>query len=250
MTSTTKLICPECQRENEPERIYCHECGAKLDRTAVIAAKPADSRAKEQRRVRNMFDPHRAKMRLLFFRISKLILGALLAAVVIQMLLPPEVPPEKKLTELTQLGLDLENAVNYHRPTPLQYTEDQVNDYLVQIARSKQKALSKPLLDFKRIIVEFTEGKCTITAERSVLGYYSVYTSETFTVQVTEGAINASSKGGAIGRLPIYPQVMPYLDIVFADVWPALDRERKLLAKTSAIEFHDKSVVLQAAAPQ
>jgi hypothetical protein len=249
MTSTAKLICPECRRENEPERIYCHDCGAKLDRTAVIAAKPADARLKEQRRVRDMFDPHRAKMRLLFFRISKLILGALLAAVVVQMLLPPDVPPEKKALGLTQLGLELENAVNFHRPTPLQYTEEQVNDYLVQIARNKQTALNKPLLDFKRILVGFTEGRCNVTAERSFFGY-SLYTSETFAVQITDGAIKASNQGGAIGRLPIYPQVMPYLDIMFADVWAALDRERKLISKASAIELHDKAVVLQTAAPQ
>lgn len=249
MTSTTKLICPECRRENEPERIYCHECGAKLDRTSVIASKPADARAKEQRRVKNMFDPQGVKMRFWFFRICKLILGAVLAAVVVQMLRPPDVAPEKKALELTQLGLDLENAISFHRPTPLQYTEDQVNDYLVQVSKSKQKVLNKPLLDFKRIIVGFAEGKCTVTAERSFFGY-SVYSSETFSVQITEGAIDATSKGGAIGRFPIYPQIMQYLDIVFADVWSTLDRERKLIAKTTAIEFHDKTVVLQTVAPQ
>src|SRR6185503_2584900 len=137
-TTTAKLMCPECRRENEPERIYCHECGAKLDRTAIIAAKPTDARDKERRRVRNMFDPHRAKMRLLFFRVSKLILGALLAAVVVQMILAPDVPPEKKGLALSQLGLELETAVNVHRPTPIQYSEDQVNEYLVQVSKSKQ----------------------------------------------------------------------------------------------------------------
>lgn len=247
MTSTTKLICPECRHENEPERIYCHECGAKLDRTAIIAAKPADARDKERQRVRNMFDPHRAKMWFLFFRVCKLILGALLAAVVIQMILPPDVPPEKNGLALSQLGLELENAVNVHRPTPLQYTEDQVNEYLVQIARNKQKVLNKPLLDFNRIIVAFTEGKCSVTAQRSFFGY-PLYTSESFAVQLADGAIKASNKGGAIGRFQIYPQIMQYLDIVFTDVWSALDRERKLVSKTSAIEFHDKSVVLQTAA--
>jgi len=69
-------------------------------------------------------------------------------------------------------------------------------------------------------------------------------------VQLTDGKINSSNKGGAIGRLPIYPQLMQYLDIVFADVWTALDRERKLVAKATAIEFHDKNVVLITAPPQ
>ena len=90
-TSTTKLICPECRRENEPERIYCHECGAKLDRSKVIASKPADARVKEQKRVHKMFDARRAKMRLLFFKICKLILGSCAAAIVASMILPPDV---------------------------------------------------------------------------------------------------------------------------------------------------------------
>ena len=244
----TKLICPECQRENEPERIYCHDCGAKLDRTAVIASRPADARDKERQRVRNMFDPHRAKMRLWFFRVCRLVLGAFLGAVLIQMLLPPDVAPEKKALILSQVGLEVENAVTYHRPTPLQYTEDQVNQYLSSALKSK-KALDKPWLDFKRAIVGFTEGKCSVTVERSFFGF-SVYTTTSFAVQIADGAINASNEGGAIGRFPIYPQVMQYLDIIFEDLWTALDRERKLVAKANAIEFHEKSVVLQTAPAQ
>ena len=35
-----KLVCPECQRQNEPERIYCHDCGARLDRSALAKVAP------------------------------------------------------------------------------------------------------------------------------------------------------------------------------------------------------------------
>ena len=31
----TKLVCPDCRHENEPERIYCHNCGARLDRSGA-----------------------------------------------------------------------------------------------------------------------------------------------------------------------------------------------------------------------
>jgi hypothetical protein len=246
----TKLLCPECRRENEPERIYCHECGAKLDRSKVISSKPADARVKEQKRVRNMFDARRAKMRLLFFKVAKLILGSFAAAIVVSMFLPPELPPQKKdALSLSQIGLEVENAVTYHRPPQLQYSEDQVNEYLASTLKSKQKTLDKPLLDFKRAFIALSEGKCTITAERAFFGY-SLYTSTSAAVQLTDGKIVVSNKGGRIGRLPIYPQVMQYGDIIFADVWGALDRERKLVAKASGIEFHDKSLVLIAAPPQ
>lgn len=246
----TKLLCPECRRENEPERIYCHDCGAKLDRSKVISSKPADERVKERKRVRNMFDARRAKMRLLFFKVSKLILYACAAAAVIQMILPPDVPPQNKdVLSLSQIGLEIETAITYHRPNQLQYTEDQINEYLTSALKGKRKVLNKPLLDFNRGIVRLEEGKCDITVERAIFGY-SLYTSTSLAVQLADGKFNVSSKGGALGRLPVHPQIMEYLNIIFADVWSALDRERKLISKADAIEFHDKSVVIVTAAPQ
>ena len=32
-SSTPKLTCGQCGYENEPERVYCHNCGTKLDRS-------------------------------------------------------------------------------------------------------------------------------------------------------------------------------------------------------------------------
>src|SRR5437764_15002861 len=42
-----KLICPECRRENEPKRIYCHDCGARPDQTAFAKPAPNGDKAKE-----------------------------------------------------------------------------------------------------------------------------------------------------------------------------------------------------------
>jgi hypothetical protein len=60
------------------------------------------------------------------------------------------------------------------------------------------------------------------------------------------GKITASNKGGWIGRLSIHPAIMRYGDILFADVWSALNRERKLVAQMGGIELHDGSVILTA----
>jgi hypothetical protein len=239
-----KLICPECRRENEPERIYCHDCGARLDRTALAKIAPKGEDAKEtQRRLRNMLDPQRAKMRLLFFRVSKVILGAFAAAAIVQMLLPPDVPARAKTGDFPpQINLDLENAAMSHGAAPLQYTEAQVNAYLGSALRSKQAALSK-LLQFERAFVNFDESVCRITAERSLFGF-SVFTATSSKVTLQNGALNASNNGGSIGRLPIHPLLMKYADPLFGDLWTALDRERKSVAKMDAIEFHPQAVVL------
>jgi len=239
-----KLLCPECRRENEPERIYCHDCGARLDRTVLAKAVPKGEDAKEtQRRLRTLLDPQRAKMRLLFFKVSKLILGALAAAAVVQMLLPPDVPPRAKSGEFPpQINLDLENAAMNHNAPPLRYTEAQVNAYLGSALKSKQAALSK-VLQFERATVGFDESVCRITAERSLFGF-SLFTGTSSTVTLDNGTLKSANNGGKIGRLPIHPLVMKYADPIFADLWTALDRERKSVAKMSAIEFHPQAVVL------
>jgi hypothetical protein len=38
----TKLACTECQHQNEVQRIYCHNCGAKLDRSALLETRPKE----------------------------------------------------------------------------------------------------------------------------------------------------------------------------------------------------------------
>ena len=238
------LVCPECRRENEPERIYCHDCGARLDRTALAKVAPKGEDANEtRRRLKMMLDPQRAKMRLMFFRISKLILGAFATAALIQMVLPPDVPPRPKSGDFPpQINLDLENAALNHNVAPLQYTEAQVNAYLLSALKSKQAALNK-VLTFERAIVKFDENICRITAERSLFGF-SIFTATSSRVTLQDGKLTATNNGGSIGRLPIHPLLMKYADPLFADLWGALDRERKSVAKMAAIEFRPQAVVL------
>ncbi len=241
-----KLVCPECQRQNEPERIYCHDCGARLDRSALAKVVPKGEDPKEtHRRLHKLFDPGRIKMRLFFFKISKLILGAATLAALIQMLCPPrELPERVKNIELQQINLDVENAITTQSTAPLQYTDGQVNDYLVNVVKNKQAALSK-YLKFERAFVKFDEGVCWITAERSLLGF-SVYHSISSKVTLQNRTLTASPNGGCIGRLPIHPMIMKYGHVLFTDLWAVLDRDKKSVSKMAAIEFRPKMVVLTA----
>lgn len=239
-----KLFCPECRRENEAERIYCHDCGARLDRSALAKVVPKTEDATEtQRRLRTMFDPQRAKIRALFFKTSKMILGALVTAAIVQMVRPPDVPPRAKTGDFPpQIGLDLENAALIRSAAPLRYTEAQVNAYLGGTLKSKKDALSR-LLQFERAFVNFDEDVCRVTAERSLFGF-SLFTSTSSKVTLQNGTLAASNNGGSIGRLPVHPFIMKYADLIFADVWTALDREKKAVSKMGAIEFHPQAVLL------
>ena len=55
------LTCKQCNYDNEPERVYCHNCGAKLDRTVLPKdpAKTKEGKEKTAKRVRRMINPAR-----------------------------------------------------------------------------------------------------------------------------------------------------------------------------------------------
>jgi hypothetical protein len=248
----TKLICPDCRSENEIERIYCHDCGSKLDRSRLKKeGKVAEEKPEEiQKRVRRMLGGRPDRFKQAFFKLAKVLLAACAAAALVLLASPPpEVPEKKKNSELPpQINLDLENATLGHHGGQLRYTDQNVNAYLAGALRNKQAALDKPLLHFERVLVKMDEGHCQITAERSLFGY-PLYTTGIFEVSLANGKITASNRGGSIGRMQIHPEIMKYGDLVFADLWQALDRERKLVARLAAIEFHPQSVVLTAATP-
>ncbi len=240
-TTMTKIVCGECRHENEAERIYCHNCGERLDRSAAAAQKPMVDPTETHRRLQKMLGPP-SRVRHNFFAASKLVLAAVAAAALVEMALPPELPAPTKIVS-PQIDLDLENA--HLRPSPLEYSQDQINAYLTYRLISKKAALTYPFLTFVRATASFREGACTIAMERSVFGY-SIFSRTSHRVETNAGKIAATNVGGWIGRLPIHPVIMQFGDIIFADLWSALDRERKLIGKMGAVNFHESSVTITA----
>ena len=240
-TTMTKIVCGECRHENEAERIYCHNCGERLDRSAAAAQKPIVDPTETHRRLQKMLGPP-SRVRHNFFAVSKLVLAAVVAAALVEMALPPELPAPTKIVS-PQIDLDLENA--HLRPSPLEYSQDQINAYLTYRLISKKAALTYPFLTFVRATASFREGACTIAMERSLFGY-SIFSRTSHRVETNAGKIAATNVGGWIGRLPIHPVIMQFGDIIFADLWSALDRERKLIGKMGAVNFHESSVTISA----
>lgn len=239
-TTTTKLICAECRHENEGERIYCHNCGDRLDRSAAVAQKKVEDPTETHRRLQKMMQgPSRTRHN--FFVGCKLVLAAAVTASLLQMLLPPDFPAAVKVSSLVQLDLQLETAST--KPTVLNLSQEDANAYLAYRLAGKKKTLNKPFLDFGRAAVVFKENVCVIGWERSAFGY-SIYSQSAFRVDLKGGKISAVNIGGWIGRLPIHPAIMTYADVIFADVWSALDRERRLLSKMGSVTFHDGSVTI------
>lgn len=142
---------------------------ARLGRSALAKEKSREEDPREtQRRLRSMLNPHGAKMRQRVSGFSKLSLGALLLAVIIQMLRSPHLPVRPKDPAWsTQINMDLENAATDPRVGVLRYSDEQVNAYLAYTLQSKQVALTKSFLKCERAVVDFQEGFCEFAVERS-----------------------------------------------------------------------------------
>jgi hypothetical protein len=243
-TDSIKLVCPDCRRENEAERIYCHDCGARLDRTPLASRRQPDDPDATQKRVKAMFDPTRAKIRLAFFKVSKVVLAACVLAALAELAQRPDAPARPKNgTVAPAIAMDLEQAVTYHHANVLQYSQQDVNAYLLSALKSKKKNLDKPLLDFEGAVVQFKDGECDVTTERSVFGY-SLFLTTRYAIGAKDGKPTATVVGANIGRLPLHPELMKRGDFLVSDVWQALSRERGELGKLSAVQCVAERVVL------
>ena len=244
-----QLTCPECRRDNEAERIYCHDCGARLDRSALAGRKTGkmETAAEVHKRMRGMFSQRGVKARLLFFKTAKLIVIAFAAAALLAILIAPEVPPAVKSEGFPpQINLNLETLTESRQPQAMQFSEESVNAYLANALKRKKEKLNHPLIGFERALVAFSEGNCRVTIERSIFGY-SIFTSGDYGVQVEGGKVKASPRSGAIGRMPIDPNVMPYAGFLFSDVVAAMDPEHKLLNKVGSIQLREKEIAVTSA---
>jgi hypothetical protein len=244
----TKLICPDCRHENEMERVYCHNCGARLNRSLLTKEKnpppPVEEPAQIQKRLRKVINPPGLRTRVALIQLGKILLGAFIFAALLEMIRPPDLPPVTKSVDLgPQIGLDLESAVLEHRGARFTYSQADINSYLTTVFKRKKTSLEKPLLHFEGAQAMLEENVFHLNVARSLYGY-SLHTGIAYRAGVKDGKINASVVAGSIGRMPIHPALMKYGAIMFRDVWAALSQDQKEVARMATLEFHPGAVVL------
>jgi len=177
-----------------------------------------------------------------FFAVSKLVLAAVAAAALVEIALPPELPAPTKIVS-PQIDLDLENA--NLRPSPLEYSQDQINAYLTYRLISKKKALTYPFLTFVRATASFPR-RC-LHHWRGAFALWLFNFQPHISSRRYERGKNCCHKCWRLDRAAADSSaIMQFGDIIFADLWSALDRERKLIGKMEALNFHDGSVTITA----
>ena len=233
---TPTLKCKECSYENEPERVYCHNCGAKLDRSVLPKEEQIrrESPEKARKRIMRMTNPGDSVLKRELSAFVKTMVFALLMAMLVQMVRPPDNLPPAKSDALPRLvASDLGDLADSPTPKAGSFTEAEINNYL-----KSGKVVAKgnlPGVEFKRAFVDLEPGTVRVVMEKAVFGY-SLYVGALYRTEASNGVLIFTNTGGNIGRLPIDPHIMDRAaPFFFSALGEALTRERGMLAQMQTI---------------
>lgn len=245
------LKCGQCGHENDLTRVFCQDCGARLDRTEVDASKGGPSVPPlVTAGPGNKFKP--IKLRKTgpgapswLKSIVLLAIWAAIIAAIIQAARPPvDVPPPASAN--ASQGTVLENMLrtSSFSTNPVTYgaNPDAINGFLV--SKLTAGADSSPITPvFKRVYVVAGDKTLKVGLEQTIATWpvYVVY--EGVPVKSGDKWV-LKPVGGQIGRLPVPALLSPYIERFFAPVTEALSIQLAYLNNANSIEVTPGQVVL------
>jgi hypothetical protein len=248
-TQEVILRCHNCGYENEHQRVYCHSCGTKLDRSALPSELTArKSTSKVEQHIRKMTNPRRGKVLGEFKALGKSLLAAVILAFLIVIFLPPaDAPPFAGAIELTNAPTiydDLTNASSQPPARRMAYSEAGANAYLQSAYRSRDLDFYYIPFRYERAYTRFNDGYVDITGQVSLFGL-SLYAGGTYTINLKSGKLDRVCLGGHLGRLQIPGSVMQFVDGALGPLWKVLDRDRRIIQQMQSITFRKGAVEIQ-----
>ena len=243
------LVCPKCSFDNELGRIFCHQCGAKLDLDKI---KPTSGPGRIVRRKR------RGGWKRV---VGWIIEGGLMAAIVWCLYLitrTPEVQPVKSINAEVLAAdnkrIALERAIYQSRPSPtglqLRLTPAELDTYL------NSKGWDKPpdhgfRIEPIALRVELHDGVVTLkylgTAKWGEGFAKKIFLSYTGLPSVKDGRFEFAPVAAAIGELPIHPSILRQTGFIqnqFQHLFAKLNDEKELLDHLNSILVERDHVLL------
>ncbi len=245
------LTCKQCGYANEGERVYCHNCGTKLDRSLL----PTDTTkeeplAKKQKRIRKAVTPKSGFFAgALTMFIYTMLLSVACAALILMAMPPDDVPPEVSKTDLINMdvrpiSMDLENDTQATAPVNVTLKQSEINPYLQYTIKAATTGYLADEIKFERTFVNLDEDMIRISVEETAFGL-PVYVTVYYRLAIRNNKLETTVKGGSFGRLKIHPKLMASLEPVFQPLWDALEStDQKSLDHCQLIEVHKDHVDL------
>jgi hypothetical protein len=218
------IKCGQCGHENDPTRVFCQNCGERLERAAdeePAVSGPTKVPSETRFRSRAASTGFVASLFGFIRRIISTALLAALLAVLIQMARPPDgVPPAQPPNEV-QAGqllhaVQVLSGSNYARTTDI--SQAQANNYLASsIVPDPAGGKSIFRADFSRAFVVIKSGELEFFVEQRLFGW-PIYMYLGAVPENSEGKSSLRVTGGGIGRMALHPRLMPLLEGIMRPV--------------------------------
>jgi hypothetical protein len=246
------IACKDCGHVNEGERVYCHNCGAKLDRAVLLTEQQQQQETAEdkQKRIKRMMNPNAGLFTGAWKSLLKAVAAGAVVAVFVNLARTPEnIPPMPKKGEILDappLGMVLENVVLNPNPVAVSLKEDEINNYLKNTVRMKKDdSFMGSMLTFQRALVHLEPEICNITLQNG-LWDYPTYMSIGYKLKIENHKIVGVPAKIRLGRLAVPVQAAPYIAPMFQPLWDAMHRERGLMDKLQGIQVGDGALTVSA----
>lgn len=236
------IKCGACGHENDETRVFCQNCGARLERPAGAAAPKISGPTKVPTGPQKIQRQGMGPVGFLFWVLRRLLSSAILGALIamlIQMARAPEgIPPAKPGNEAAarQLFETIQTFAENIYPRSLDVTQDQINNYLAaRILPAKDQAQGMNFrAEFQRAFVVIGTGQADLFIEQKFLGY-PVYLYLTAVPGAPGEPLRYS--GGGVGRIRLHEKLVPLLERVINPVITSATDVSPLVGKATGVAF-------------
>lgn len=230
------ILCAGCGYDNDPTRVYCHNCGVKLERAGATTTAPTGfthpTDVKKMKRPRTPLPW--GKYFAFFFKLCAFaaVAAVLTAAFLPPRDVPPPVDPDKDLAE--RLSALVSDASSADSPRSFAVPATDVSRWLATVVKFSPS--DGPVrIDPKRVYSVQGDGTIRIGLETSLLGAADLYFEGDYAPVANGAGYSLQPVRYSIGRLPL-PVVLGWpVERQLAGLGDALAVPLSQLAKASHI---------------
>jgi hypothetical protein len=235
--------CGQYGFENDETRVFCQNCGARLQEGSVRAAPAARNLSAPARRApQRKNKPKGGAFLLLAVMVREVLFTAILAAILAVLVqsvrapdnIPPALPEIPAMASL--LAADIQAAKESVYPRSLTIEPEAANNFLATRVKGAGAGGSKLRARLVRAYVIPRNNALTLGVEQSLAGH-SIYLQLDYRIAEGTDGTSAVLTGGSLGRLPVPGFLAPLYSRSFAAVLDALSHPASWFSNASSVEI-------------
>ena len=233
--------CGQCGHNNDDTRVFCQNCGARLEVESVApAARNLAAPARRNATARKA--PRGGGVALLGALVREVfftaILAVILAALIQAVRMPDDVPPALPAvpSSASFLAADIQAARDSIYPRSLNIDADAANNYLAARVMGADTGGSLFRAQMVRAYIVPGVNAFTLGVEQNLSGH-PIHLRLVYSVESQDGGTAAVLTGGSMGRLPVPKFLVPLYSRSFAGVLEALSHPASWFATASTVKI-------------